>query len=75
MTHAEDELRAELRALGDKIAAAKKEIWEADGLDEIHKKEHLEVLLREQKEVERRLAAVTQSHSLEGVASVARIRR
>ena len=61
MPNIEDELRDELRMLNDKIAAAKKEIREADGLDEIHKKEHLEVLLREQKEVERRLAAVTQS--------------
>jgi hypothetical protein len=62
MTNAEDELRDELRTLDDKIAVAKKEIREADGLDEIHKKEHLEVLLREQKEVQRRLAAVSQSH-------------
>jgi hypothetical protein len=62
MAHAEDELRDELRTLGEKIAVAKQEIREADGLDEIHKKEHLEVLLREQKEVQQRLAAVSQSH-------------
>lgn len=62
MTNLEDELRDELRTLEDKIAAARKEIRGASGLEETHKTEHLQVLLREQKEVQRRLAAVSQSH-------------